>query len=172
MALLTGWLSSSSHTSFARTIYSTIVNLVLGYVISWFSTTSLVHTKLRSAAPPGSFPLEIHLALLPLGLGSWLVPFTVCYGAEGVQKMQAPSSFPYPAPLPYTGQGVFFGILCPWPHLGPRPTHIPEWYPLKIVGNTPRPFEGICDYGPPAGAGWRLPTKYPYWPCIKTRPGW
>jgi len=53
------WLSSPG--DFPRpppapAIYSTVANLALGYAVSWYSTTSLAHAKVRSAATPWLLP--------------------------------------------------------------------------------------------------------------------
>jgi len=37
----------------APAIYSTVANLALGYAVSWYSTTSLAHAKVRSVADYG-----------------------------------------------------------------------------------------------------------------------
>jgi len=56
VALLARWLPSPS--SSAPAIYSTVANLALGYTVSWYSTTSLAHAKVRSVADfPGSPPM-------------------------------------------------------------------------------------------------------------------
>ena len=56
-----GWLSSlgdSPRPPPPPTIYSTVANLELGYTVSWYSTTSLSHAKVRSIADfPGSPPV-------------------------------------------------------------------------------------------------------------------
>jgi len=47
------WLSSpgdSPRPPPAPAIYSTVANLALGYAVSWYSTTSLAHAKVRSVA--------------------------------------------------------------------------------------------------------------------------
>jgi len=42
----------------APAIYSTVANLALGYAVSWYSTTSLAHAKVRIVADfPGSAPV-------------------------------------------------------------------------------------------------------------------
>ena len=55
------WLSSlgdSPRPPPAPVIYSTVVDLALGYAVSWYSTTSLAHAKVRSVANiPGSPPV-------------------------------------------------------------------------------------------------------------------
>ena len=55
------WLSSpddSPRPPSASAIYSTVANLELGYAVSWYSTTSLAHAKVRSVADfPGSPPV-------------------------------------------------------------------------------------------------------------------
>jgi len=55
------WLSSlgdSPRPPPAPAIYSTVANLALGYAVSWYSTTSLAHAKVRSVADfPGTPPM-------------------------------------------------------------------------------------------------------------------
>jgi len=55
------WLSSlgdSPRPPPAPAIYSTVANLTLGYAVSWYSTTSLAHAKVRSVADfPGTPPV-------------------------------------------------------------------------------------------------------------------
>ena len=55
------WLSSpgdSPRPPPAPAIYSTVANLALGYAVSWYSTTSLAHAKVRSVAEiPDSPPV-------------------------------------------------------------------------------------------------------------------
>ena len=55
------WLSSlgnSLRPPPAPAIYSTVANLALGFAVSWYSTTSLAHAKVRSVADfPGSQPV-------------------------------------------------------------------------------------------------------------------
>jgi len=49
------WLSSlgdSPRSPPAPVIYSTLANFTLGYAVSWYSTTSLAHAKVPSAAAP------------------------------------------------------------------------------------------------------------------------
>ena len=53
------WLSSpgdSPRPPSAPAIYSTVANLALDYAASWYSTTSLAHAKVRSAAAPWHLP--------------------------------------------------------------------------------------------------------------------
>jgi len=53
------WLSSpgdSPRPPPAPAIYSTVANLALGYAVSWYSTTSLAHAKVRSVAAPWLLP--------------------------------------------------------------------------------------------------------------------
>jgi len=78
-------------------------------------------------------------------------------GQTGSQKTRAPGSFPRLAPLNGLGRGFFFGIPCPGPGLGPRPTHTPDWSPLKMGGNKRGPVLGMSVGGPRAGAGRGLP---------------
>jgi len=56
-------------------------------------------------------------------------------GRTGPRKTRAPGPFPRPAPLNGLGRGVFFGIPCPCPRSGPRPTHTRDGSPLKMGGN-------------------------------------
>jgi len=55
------WLSSpgdSPHPPPSPAIYSAVTNRVLGYPVSWYSTTAWAHAKVRSVADfPGSAPL-------------------------------------------------------------------------------------------------------------------
>ena len=95
----------------------------------------------------------------------------------GPRKTRAPGSFPRPAPLNGLGRGVLFGIPCPCPRSGPRPTHTPDGSPLKIGGNKRDPVQGMSASGPLTGAGRGLPETYsPPAPCkggvwrVKTRP--
>jgi len=57
------WLSSQGDSPGpppAPAIYSTVTNLALGYAVSWYSTTSLAHAKVRSVADfPGSRPVSL-----------------------------------------------------------------------------------------------------------------
>jgi len=82
-------------------------------------------------------------------------------GRTGPRKTRAPGRFPRPAPLNGLGRGVFFGIPCPCPRSGPRPTHTPDGSPLKIGGNKRGPVQGMSAGGPRTGAGWGLPETYP-----------
>jgi len=98
-------------------------------------------------------------------------------GRTGPRKTRAPGPFPRPAPLNGLGRGVFFGIPCPCPRSGPRPTHTPDGSPLKIGGNKRGPVQGMSAGGPLTGAGRGLPETYPTpAPCkggvwrVKTRP--
>ena len=59
----------------------------------------------------------------------------VRYGADGAPKNAGPSPCARPAPLNGLGRGVFFGIPCPCPRSGPRPTHTPDRSPLKMGRN-------------------------------------
>jgi len=78
-------------------------------------------------------------------------------GWTGPRKTWAPSPFLRPAPLTGLGRGVFFGIPCPCPPSGPRPTHTPDGSPLKMGGNKRGPAQGMSAGGPRAGVGWGLP---------------
>jgi len=78
-------------------------------------------------------------------------------GRTWPRKTRAPGPFPRPAPLNGLGRGVFFGIPCPCPRSGPRPTHTPDGSPLKMGGNKRGPVQGMSAGGPRAGAGWGLP---------------
>jgi len=55
------WLSSlgdSPRPPSAPAIYFTVANLALAYTVSWYSTTSLAHAKVRSVANfPGTPPV-------------------------------------------------------------------------------------------------------------------
>jgi len=74
-------------------------------------------------------------------------------GRTGPRKTRAPGPFPRPAPLNGLGRCVFFGIPCPCPRSGPRPTHTPDGSPLKIGGNKRGPVQGMSAGGPLTGAG-------------------
>jgi len=78
-------------------------------------------------------------------------------GRPGPRKTWATGLFPRPAPRNGLGRGVFFGILCPGPHSGPRPTHSPDRSPLKMGGNKRGPVQAMTAGGPQAGAVRELP---------------
>jgi len=78
-------------------------------------------------------------------------------GPTGPRKTRAPGPFPGPAPLNGLGRGVFFGIPCPCPRSGHRPTHTPDGSPLKLGGNKRGPAQGMSAGGPCRGAGLGLP---------------
>ena len=97
-------------------------------------------------------------------------------GRTGPRKTQASGPFPRPAPLNGLGRGVFFGIPCPSPRLGPCPTHTPDGSLSKIGGNKRGPVQGMSASGPRTGAGRGLPPNTPPALCkggvcrVKTRP--
>jgi len=68
-------------------------------------------------------------------------------GRTGPWKTRTPGPFPRPAPLNGLGRGVFFGIPCPCPRSGPRPTHTPDGSRLKIGGNKRGPVQGMSAGG-------------------------
>ena len=74
-------------------------------------------------------------------------------GRTGPRKTRAPGPVPRPAPLDGLWRGVFFGIPCPCPRSGPRPTHTPDGSPLKMGGNKRGPVQGMSVGRPRAGAG-------------------
>jgi len=78
-------------------------------------------------------------------------------GRTGPRKVRAPGPFPRPAPLNGLGRGVYFGIRCPRPRSGPRPTHTPDGSQLKIGGNKWGPVQGMKAGGPWTGTGRGLP---------------
>jgi len=92
-------------------------------------------------------------------------------GRTGPRKTRAPGPCPRPAPLNGLGRGVFFGIPCPCPRSGLRPTHTPDGSPLIIAGNKQGPVQGTSAGGPQAGAGRGLPEKYPPRPRVRAGPG-
>jgi len=75
------WLSSpgdSPRPPPAPAIYSTVANLALGYAVSWYSTTSLAHAKVRSVAAPRLLPCwDIACPCSLLVWGSIYVSFKV-----------------------------------------------------------------------------------------------
>ena len=85
-------------------------------------------------------------------------------GRTGPRETRAPGPFPGPAPLNGLGWGVFFGIPCPSPRLGPCPTLTPAGSPLKIGGNKEGPGQGMNLGGPWIAPGWGLPETYPLAP--------
>ena len=93
----------------------------------------------------------------------------VRYAADGAPKNAGPRPFSGPTPLNGLGRGVFFGFPCPSPRSGPRPTHAPDGYPLKIGGNKRGPVQGMSLGGPETGARRGLPEKYP--PRLRARAG-
>jgi len=72
------WLSSlgdSPRPPPAPATYATVANLALGYAVSWYSTTSLAHAKVRSVAnipgtPPmtNACPIATKAGDIPLGI--------------------------------------------------------------------------------------------------------
>ena len=79
------------------------------------------------------------------------------YRADGPRKTSAPGPFPRPAPRNPLGRGLFFAIPCPCPGSGPRPTHNPDRYLLKVGGNKQGPVPGMNVGGPRTGTGRGLP---------------
>jgi len=124
------------------------------------STSQILQQDLHSR----SNTLDDTTAISPL-------PLEFVTGRSGPRKTRAPGPFPRPAPLNRLGLGVFFGIPCPCPHSGPRPTHSPDGSALKMGGNKRGPVYGMSAGGPRAGAGRGLPYKYPPRPHVRAGPG-
>jgi len=146
-------------------------------------TRLLLLEEWRRMAPPPSyytFPLSLTPHLF-MGLGKFMADrihqmrahkrylaahpswsrLEFVTGRTGPRKTRAPGPVPRPAPLKGLARGVFFGIPCLCPRSGPHPTHTPDASPLKMGGNKRGPVQGMSAGGPRAGAGWRLPYKYP-----------
>jgi len=119
--------------------------LLNGAAISW-------NSKKQSTVALSSTEAQ-YLALTQATKESIWLQVEFVTGRTGPRKTQAPGPFPRTAPLNGLGLGVFFGIPCPCPHSGPRPTHTPEGSPLKIGGNKQGPVQGISAGGPLTGAG-------------------
>jgi len=79
--------------------------------------------------------------------------------------MRARGPFPLPARFHSLGWGVFFGIPCPCPRSGPRPTHTPDGSPLKIRGNKQGPSRECVRVGPRQGQGRDYPKQTTPAPC-------
>ena len=85
----------------------------------------------------------------------------VRYRVDGAPKNAGHRPFSRPTPLKGLGRAASFGITCPCPRLGPRPTHNPDGSPLKIDRNKWGPVQGMSWGGPLTGAGRKLPKQYP-----------
>ena len=126
VALLARWLPSPS--SSAPAIYSTVADLEIGYAVSWYSTTSLAHAKVRNVAdfpgcPPGTrpspkpigsgsslrHPATVVLSFLSVGTGCRKILF-FCFGGPAEWFVSFPWFFSILV-CPYVSGGRYSSIL-------------------------------------------------------------